>query len=67
MCNLYSQTRAQDAMRQLFEPLAFTDHTGNLAPQDEIYPDQAAPILRRHEDGLVLQRARWGYPRRPPI
>lgn len=65
MCNLYSQTRAQDAMRQLFEPLPFTDRVGNLPAQDEIYPDQVAPILRGHGDGLLLQKARWGLPTPP--
>jgi putative SOS response-associated peptidase YedK len=65
MCNLYSQTKAQDAMRQLFEPLPFHDRAGNLPPQPEIYPDQMAPIVRKGPEGLVLVKARWGLPTPP--
>ena len=65
MCNLYTQTTAQDAMRQLFEPLPMADHLGNLAPQPEIYPDYRAPILRNSADGLELVMARWGMPTPP--
>ena len=59
MCNLYSQTRAQDAMRQLFEPLPFHDRAGNLPAQPEIYPDQLAPVIRAGPEGLVMTKARW--------
>lgn len=60
MCNLYSHTRAQEAMRQLFSPLV--DLAGNLEP-GLIYPDQKAPILRHGPDGgLELVKARWGMP-----
>ena len=65
MCNLYTQTTAQDAMRQLFEPLPLADHLGNLAPQTEIYPDYLAPILRNSADGLELVMARLGMPTPP--
>ena len=60
MCNLYSQTKAQDAMRQLFEPLPFHDRAGNLPPQPEIYPDQLAPIVRRGPEALVLGQGALG-------
>ena len=69
MCNLYSQTKAQDAMRQLFaDPLfdGLTDDSGNLAAQPGIYPDYMAPIIRHGEDHrLHLARARWGMPTPP--
>ena len=68
MCNLYSQTKAQDAMRQLFANL--TDDSGNLAAQPGIYPDYMAPIIRHGGQGggagLHLTRARWGMPT-PPV
>lgn len=65
VCNLYSQTKSQDAMRQLFD-LPFTDLTGNLAPLPEIFPDQKAPIVRHAADGgLELAMARWGLPTPP--
>lgn len=65
ICNLYSQTKAQEAMRQLFAPRPMSDRLGNLAPRPEIYPDQMAPIVRADGEGLVLQMARWGLPTPP--
>ena len=43
MCNLYSVTRSQEAMRRLFA--AARDLTGNLPPLPYVYPDQLAPIV----------------------
>ena len=68
MCNLYSQTKSQDAMRHVFDDMgtqdeAFEDLTGNLPPQAGIYPDYAAPIIRhRAASGWQLSKARWGMP-----
>jgi putative SOS response-associated peptidase YedK len=61
MCNLYSETKGQDAIRGLFR--VRDDRTGNLPSFPAIFPDQMAPIVRNAEDGnreLVL--ARWGMP-----
>jgi putative SOS response-associated peptidase YedK len=73
MCNLYSQTKSQDAMRHVFETsdafdedTDFADDTGNLPPMPGIYPDYAAPIIRRDAVGLRLTLARWGMPT-PPV
>ena len=70
MCNIYSQTKSQDAMRHLFDGVneegeVLEDGIGNLAPQPGIYPDYAAPILRRGPSGLRLSMARWGMPTPP--
>jgi putative SOS response-associated peptidase YedK len=65
MCNLYSQTRAADAMRQLFAPLPDAAGLGNLAPQAEIYPDQMAPILRAGTAEREFVMGRWGMPTPP--
>lgn len=70
MCNLYSQTKSQDAMRRLFDDIGeddevLDDEIGNLAPQPGIYPDYAAPILRHGPSGLRLSMARWGMPTPP--
>lgn len=70
MCNLYSQTKSQDAMRRLFDDIGeddevLDDEIGNLAPQPGIYPDYAAPILRRGPPGPRLSTARWGMPTPP--
>lgn len=68
MCNLYSQTKSQDAMRHLFDGMTkgietFTDLTGNLPPQASIYPDHAAPIIRHGANGgWQMVMARWGMP-----
>ena len=62
MCNLYSHTRAVDAMRQLFEPDMLVAGGRNLAPQPAIYPDHPAPIVVRTGEGLRLDLAGWGLP-----
>ena len=62
MCNLYSLTRAQDAMRRLFK--ASRDLTGNLPPLPAIYPDSMAPVVRIANGDRQLEMMRWGFP--PP-
>jgi putative SOS response-associated peptidase YedK len=64
MCNLYTQTRAADAMRGMFAPKRWENRAGNLEPGD-IYPDRMAPILRIEAGTLLLERARWGLPSPP--
>ena len=63
MCNLYSITRSQDAMRQLFS--IADDLTGNLAPQPDVFPDQLAPIIRAADGERRLEMMRWGMPGPP--
>lgn len=71
MCNLYSQTKSQDAMRQLFNPVLeedeeLIDTAGNLPPSTGIFPDYPAPIIRRGEGRTwQLTTARWGMPTPP--
>jgi putative SOS response-associated peptidase YedK len=61
MCNLYSMTRNQDAIRALAR--AMHDQTGNLPPMPGIFPDYPAPIVRNAPDGVrELALARWGMP-----
>ncbi len=60
MCNLYSVTKRQAAIRELTE--AMTDNTGNLPPLPGIFPDYAAPIVRNQSAGRELTMARWGMP-----
>lgn len=60
-CNLYSQTKSQDAMRQLFAQ-PFTNLTGNLPSQPRIHPDDCAPIIRASPAACELVMARWGMP-----
>ena len=60
MCNLYSVTKGQQAIRELAG--AMRDKTGNLPPLPGIFPDYAAPIVRNQPDGRELTMARWGMP-----
>jgi putative SOS response-associated peptidase YedK len=48
MCNLYSLTRSQDAIRQLTK--AMRDTTGNMPPLPGIFPDTLAPVVRTARD-----------------
>ena len=64
MCNLYSLTRNQDAIRRLFA--VTRDRAGNLPTLPGIFPDQLAPIVRIVSDGeRELAMARWGMPGPP--
>jgi putative SOS response-associated peptidase YedK len=64
MCNLYSLTKGQAAIRDLFR--ARYDRTGNLPLFPGIFPDQMAPIVRNAADGeRELVMARWGMPGPP--
>ncbi len=43
MCNLYSVTKVQSAIRDLFR--IANDRAGNLPPLPSIFPDQHAPRI----------------------
>jgi putative SOS response-associated peptidase YedK len=61
MCNLYSITKGQDAIRRLFK--VARDTTGNLPPLAGVFPDQPAPVVRTARDGArELAMLRWGFP-----
>jgi len=60
MCNLYSMTKNQAAIRALFK--VDKDSTGNLASMPGIFPDYPAPIVRNADGGRELAMARWGMP-----
>ncbi len=60
MCNLYSLSKGQQAIRELSG--AMQDQTGNLPIMPCIFPDYAAPIVRNAQSGRELMMARWGMP-----
>jgi putative SOS response-associated peptidase YedK len=60
MCNLYSLTKGQQAIRALAG--AMRDQTGNLPLMPGIYPDYRAPVVRNQPEGRELTMARWGMP-----
>ena len=59
MCNLYSNTMPQEAMRRLFKA---TDRLGNQENLPAIFPDAEVPVVRRTVEGeRQLVEARWGF------
>ena len=60
MCNLYSITKGQAAIREWIR--ATRDTTGNLPPLPGVFPDYSAPIVRMVEGERELTMARWGMP-----
>jgi putative SOS response-associated peptidase YedK len=58
MCNLYSITNGQAAIRALFR--VAHDRAGNLPPMPGVFPDYAAPVVRVGTEGRELVMARWG-------
>jgi len=60
MCNLYSVTKGQQAIREFTG--AFRDLTGNLPSLPGVFPDYSAPIVRNGAEGRELTMARWGMP-----
>jgi len=64
MCNLYSQTKGQEAIRKLAGVMR--DTTGNLPPLPGIFPDKLAPVVRNAPGGVrELAMLRWGMPSPP--
>ena len=61
MCNLYSITKGQAAIRDFTR--AMRDSTGNLPSLPGVFPDYAAPVVRNRDDGeRELTMMRWGMP-----
>jgi putative SOS response-associated peptidase YedK len=58
MCNLYSLTKGQAAIRDWFR--AQHDRTGNLPLFPSIFPDQFAPIVRRERIANANSSSRAG-------
>lgn len=62
VCNLYSITKNQEAVRNLFK--VTRDNAGNLPSLPAIFPDGVAPVVRQ-SDERELQMMRWGMPGPP--
>jgi len=63
MCNLYSATTNQKAIRDLFR--VTRDDAGNLPSLPAIFPDQVAPVVRVNKGERELTMMRWGMPNPP--
>ncbi|WP_411817012.1 SOS response-associated peptidase family protein [Hyphococcus sp. DH-69] len=67
MCNRYANKGSVDEIRRLAalmeHDVASTAQTDNYGGQENIYPDQDAPVLRPAGTGkLELAMLRWGFP-----
>lgn len=66
MCNLYSITRTQEAMRRLFR--VKRDLLGNFPSLPGVFPDSMAPVVHTALDGeRELSMMRWGFPPPPNL
>lgn len=60
MCNLYSITTNQEAIRNLFGVMK--DSAGNLPSMPSVFPDWEAPVVRGPDNARELIKMRWGMP-----
>ena len=60
MCNLYSLTKGQQAIREFAR--AMRDRTGNLPSLAGHLSGLRAPVVRNQPEGRELTMARWGMP-----
>jgi putative SOS response-associated peptidase YedK len=65
MCNLYSETKGQAAIRTLFR--SGHDKTGNLPAFPGIFPDQLAPVVRNSARDQLLRIRRHEAPQDPDM
>ena len=66
MCNLYSLTKGQKAIRELAK--AIVDQAGNLPSMPAIFPDHMAPVVATNHEGVrTLLLMRWGMPPPPSV
>ena len=60
MCNLYSMTRAREAMLRLFR--VGDNRAAAFEPKPAIFPGYVAPIVRKADDGArELVNLNWGF------
>ena len=52
MCNLYSVTTNQEAIRALFRVI--NRYVGNLPPMPDVFPDYPAPVIRNTGGGREM-------------
>jgi SOS response associated peptidase (SRAP) len=75
MCNDYGNRIPYSAYLEAFSRLKIRlfapGGAPNLEPRDDIWPTDAAPIIRANKDGAELIQLRWGFPpgrpKGPPV
>lgn len=61
MCNLYAMMRGRAEVAALSRALSDRNH--NQPPMSGVFPDYAAPVVLREDDGSrVMRDMRWGMP-----
>jgi putative SOS response-associated peptidase YedK len=65
MCNLYSITTNQEAIRALFRVM--NRYVGNLPPMPDVFPDYPAPVVRNACTEREPAMMRWGMPPPPKV
>ena len=65
MCNLYSMTTNQEAIRALFRVV--NRYVGNLPPMPGVFPDYPAPVVLNTGIDRELTMMRWGMPPPPKL
>ena len=58
MCNLYSITTNQEAIRALFRVV--NRYVGNLPPMPGVFPEYPAPVVRNSGGEVEMTMMRWG-------
>jgi putative SOS response-associated peptidase YedK len=61
VCNLYSITTNQEAIRALFRVV--NRYVGNLAPMPGVFPDYKAPIVAAAHQAFCPGGRNWSAPR----
>jgi hypothetical protein len=64
MCNLYSITTNQEAIRAFFRVI--NRYVGNLPPMPSVFRDYPAPVIRNTEAGTEMTMMSWGHQLSPP-
>jgi putative SOS response-associated peptidase YedK len=67
MCNLYSTTTNQEAIRALLRVM--NHYVGNLPPLPGVFPDYHAPVVRTERELVMMRRGMPPPPRTggPPV
>jgi putative SOS response-associated peptidase YedK len=75
MCNDYGNRIPYSAYVEAFSEIKIPVFTPggapNLEPRDDIWPTEAAPVIRRVDSGVEIASQRWGFdpgrPKAPPV
>ncbi len=61
MCNLYSQKKSLQEVKDWFNINSVDPSAGNLPELKSIFPGYKAPVVLRQEGGKSLEMMKWGF------